>query len=225
MAGIEFYHQLQQTLLNCGSFQSDRELAALFVDSRLYPWRNRVPQAGSAEARVQATLQALNDQSNAQGENALVLLVQVLQDMKEPMDGCHNRLATLATTLAQNLTSVQGTLSSQEQPMSNKGTQISIGDIGNNFSGNVAGRDIHIYGDAARQQEIAALQSKIAKLEAAREVLEGDDAVIVAQIKVYQTKLAQLGHTAESQGSGQHATGSYIAQADHNSTATVTINR
>ena len=114
MASIDSYDELRQILLDCGSpFHHDRDLAAVFVDSRLYPWRNSVPQAGSAEARVQATLYALHNQHNLEGQNALVLLVEVLRDLKDPLDGCHQRLGELAVALAKNLAEVQATLSEQ----------------------------------------------------------------------------------------------------------------
>lgn len=91
--------KLQATLLRCGPFQSDNSLRPLFIDSRISSWRNGLPSAGSTAARVQAVVEYLWLQSDASGENALVLLVQVLHDRISRGDACYGQLNALVTEL------------------------------------------------------------------------------------------------------------------------------
>ena len=42
---IEIYQLLRETFLECAPFATDRELRALFIDNRLYQWREMLPQA------------------------------------------------------------------------------------------------------------------------------------------------------------------------------------
>jgi hypothetical protein len=72
----------------------------IFVDGRLSPWRNRVPEASSRQARVQALIALLADAANAAGENALVLFLQVLRDWTDPGTACYRDLETLTLTLS-----------------------------------------------------------------------------------------------------------------------------
>jgi len=100
MAGIVKYVTVRDTLLDCEAFESDHQLAALFADGRIHPWRHLVPNAGSPAERVEATIKALYDQFNQAGQNALELLVELLRDIKDPQDRCHQDLADLAEELA-----------------------------------------------------------------------------------------------------------------------------
>jgi len=92
--------RLQTTLLNCGVFQSDSELKAIFTDGRISPWQNDVPQSANPQARVQAVISWLWRQTRYDGENGLVLFLQVLRDQKDPGDKLHYDLAWLANELA-----------------------------------------------------------------------------------------------------------------------------
>jgi hypothetical protein len=102
MAGIStsMYGQLRETLLDCGPFADDRQLSALFKHPKLKPWRHSVPQAHTPAARVEAMLAFLLEKRRADtGENALVLLLQVLSERLDPADECHWQLARLAEEL------------------------------------------------------------------------------------------------------------------------------
>jgi tetratricopeptide (TPR) repeat protein len=107
MAGISpiLYQKLRKTLLMCGPFESDRDLRITFVDTRLFVWRDRLPEASTATARAQNLISFLIDKYNNQGENALVLFLHVLQEQISPNDACHSELATLAYELEAELRS------------------------------------------------------------------------------------------------------------------------
>lgn len=90
------YNELRTTLLNCGPFSTDSNIKRVFVDERLSPWRNRLPQANNPVERVESIIDLLHDQHNSMKENALFLLICVLSERLDPGDDCHHRLARLA---------------------------------------------------------------------------------------------------------------------------------
>jgi len=87
--------QLNSVLLNCGPFDSDQQLRAVFVDARIKPWRNRLLDASSPSERVQMAIDRLNNQCTSEGENALALFLQVLGESVSPEDACHHHLTQL----------------------------------------------------------------------------------------------------------------------------------
>lgn len=99
----ELLADLRETLLSCGPFYSGKALQALFVDARVKPWRNNLPDADSNAGRVDAVISYLVSRRNRQGENALWLLAQVLQDRTDPEDACHHQLDQIAQRLHQEL--------------------------------------------------------------------------------------------------------------------------
>jgi len=97
----DLYQRLQETLLNSGAFENDPQLKAIFVDSRISPWLNQVPQATNPQARVQAVIEWLSGQARQDtAENGLVLLLQVLSDHKDQQDKLRHDLRDLAQELA-----------------------------------------------------------------------------------------------------------------------------
>jgi len=102
MTGIEpdLYNRLQETLLNCGSFESDHKLKAIFVDGRIVPWADQVPETSNVQTRIQETITWLSGQARQDtNENGLVLLLRVLSDQKHSDDKCHHDLVKLANEL------------------------------------------------------------------------------------------------------------------------------
>lgn len=98
------YAPLKQALLDCGPFESDDALRAIFVDERLKPWRHSLPQAPSPTSRAEAIIAFLVDKRRADTkESALVLLLRVLSERHDPADECHHRLARLAEELEEAL--------------------------------------------------------------------------------------------------------------------------
>ena len=93
--------RLRDVLPRCGPFDGNRVLTAVFADSRIAAWRDAVPDASATRAgRVDALIGALWPQYNPTGENALVLLLQVLGDRADPRDVCHDDLHHLADEVA-----------------------------------------------------------------------------------------------------------------------------
>lgn len=94
----EIYRELHLTLLRCGPFDDDEDVRALFVDSRLSPWRSALPEASTAAGRVDATIAYLVDRQSDAGENALALLLEVLAEQQSGSE-CERDLLALADAL------------------------------------------------------------------------------------------------------------------------------
>lgn len=92
--------QLMSTLRRCDAFTSNAALRAVFVDGRLSPWAYNVPEGESTASRVQATIALLHNRTNMQGQNALVLLLYVLQDHYDPNDAYYGELGSLIAQLS-----------------------------------------------------------------------------------------------------------------------------
>jgi hypothetical protein len=105
VAGLskELLADLRETLLSCGPFYNGKAVQALFVDERLRPWRNHLPDADSSAGRVDAVISYLINRRNRQGESALWLLTQLLQDRADPEDACHDQLAVIGGRLQSEL--------------------------------------------------------------------------------------------------------------------------
>ena len=99
--------QLRMVLLDCGPFATAQELTVIFVDKRLSPWRNRLPQAANPIARVESIIDFLYYQHNDVEENALVLLLQVLSERFASENICHHRLAKLADELGREVKNLE----------------------------------------------------------------------------------------------------------------------
>jgi hypothetical protein len=88
--------RLRDALLECGPFEDDKGVAALFADRRLRPWRYSVPQGWNPMSRVSMVIDHLHNKYRADTkENALVLLLQILAET-QPGTRCAQRLASLA---------------------------------------------------------------------------------------------------------------------------------
>lgn len=99
--------QLRRVLLECGPIDEDSTLRAIFVDKRLSPWKDRLPEANDRTKRVNSIINFLLNEYNEAKNNALVLLLQVLSEGLEPEDNCHHRLAILATALEHEIKSLE----------------------------------------------------------------------------------------------------------------------
>lgn len=91
--------RLRMALLECGPFNNNQQLQAIFIDTRLQAWYHRLPQSSSPMRLVDSTIAFLHDKYNDQKDNGLVLLLQVLSDHSHPADACHQRLADLANEI------------------------------------------------------------------------------------------------------------------------------
>jgi len=103
MAGLPalLLKELRQTLLECGPFDSDRALSAVFAaDDRLAPWRYNLPEAYGRSDRVSQFVAAFLSRQNRDGQNVLVLFLQALHDQAIEEDACHQRLNDVAIKVA-----------------------------------------------------------------------------------------------------------------------------
>lgn len=99
MPGIpnNLHNLLRKVLLECGPFETDQQIRAVFTNSLLAPWRNRLPQANNPADRVDSIISFLVDKRRAETQtSALVLLLGVLRDRTDQDDECYPRLSSLA---------------------------------------------------------------------------------------------------------------------------------
>ncbi|MBN1875150.1 MAG: CHAT domain-containing protein [Anaerolineae bacterium] len=103
MSGVPPYlhNQLIAVLNECGTFDNQEHLEAVFNDPRLRVWKNNVPSASTRAARVQLIVSTLIDAWDTHEQNGLVMLLFVLKDLAPPETACYRRLADLAPQLEQ----------------------------------------------------------------------------------------------------------------------------
>ncbi|MDM8531581.1 response regulator [Anaerolineales bacterium HSG25] len=95
---------LEQEMINSMLFDRMDEFRSLFIDARIYSWRDKIPEANNALNRVRAVMAQFHNQySEGTKKNALVLLLQVLSDRIDSTEACHRRLAELADQLDREL--------------------------------------------------------------------------------------------------------------------------
>lgn len=105
----ELEQRLRVALLRCGPFDSDRELRAIFVDTRIARWRDDIPDnTPSRGKRVELFIESLVDQRDDAGNNTLALVLRVLADRTPPGDSCHRELAELADAVQNAVVAVPG---------------------------------------------------------------------------------------------------------------------
>lgn len=110
----EILRTLRTTLATSDVFASNATLRRCFVDSRLSPWRNQLPEAGNISGRVDQVIAFLMNKQTIRGENGLVLFLYVLADHVDPMDLLHSQLLNLATQIE------GGTVGSPSQATQNR---------------------------------------------------------------------------------------------------------
>lgn len=88
--------ELRQALLDCGPFESDSRLRAVFAHPDLQPWQNRLPQASNPEERVDLLINHLMGQKHRDGRNALGIFLYILVERIDPETECYHRLTSLA---------------------------------------------------------------------------------------------------------------------------------
>ncbi|MBN2002971.1 MAG: tetratricopeptide repeat protein [Anaerolineae bacterium] len=92
--------RLRSALLRCEKLESDRTLRALFVDARIAAWRNRAPEnTANRDSRVTRLIAEFCTQSDANGRNALALVLTVMAEEIPHGDSLRAELAALAGEL------------------------------------------------------------------------------------------------------------------------------
>lgn len=99
----DLLHRLRTALPGCGPFDSDSDLRAIFIDQRICAWRNALLESASVEERVNNALDFLLNRKGDDGENALVLFLRVLGELKDSGDACKRELVRLADDLGKEL--------------------------------------------------------------------------------------------------------------------------
>jgi AAA-like domain len=101
MPGIpeELTNQLRESLLKCEEFQSNANLQSLFVNQSISPWKANCPEANDLSSRVDTVINYLVDKHSDTQENALVLLLKVLNQRKDKGDRQHQKLVDLVNNL------------------------------------------------------------------------------------------------------------------------------
>ncbi len=109
MAGIEtgLLYRARKTLLNSGQFHSDADVRALFNDMRLAQWQHQVPAAATSAQRVDRIIGALFNKQDSEQRNALVLLLNALEDITPSGDTRQQELRDLASDLEQSTVAMQ----------------------------------------------------------------------------------------------------------------------
>jgi len=92
---------LKNALLQCAEFADDQALQAVFAHAMLLPWRYSVPLSNTLRSRVDAVIAQLADQKHVNGQNALVIFLQVLAENYDEADQLHKDLLNLAIRLAE----------------------------------------------------------------------------------------------------------------------------
>jgi hypothetical protein len=95
----ELSKPLRETLLQCAELIDPADLRGVLSHELLTPWRDSVPTGGSSRTRVSSVLSHLADQYRTDGQNALVIFLQVLADNYPEDNRLHGQLLQLAERL------------------------------------------------------------------------------------------------------------------------------
>ena len=95
----ELYRELRTVLLDCGPFDSDAEVSAVFAQPDLQPFRNSLPSGNSRANRVDLVIAYLQHKYRTDNRNALALFLQILAERAPEAVACHHRLRNVAERL------------------------------------------------------------------------------------------------------------------------------
>ena len=93
------HKRLRDALLDCGPFDSDAQVRAVFAHPKLRPWKFSLLEASRKADRVDFAIADLSERYSVAGENALVLFLRALSERLHPDDECFHRLIELADEL------------------------------------------------------------------------------------------------------------------------------
>ena len=91
---------LKNTLLQCGEFTNNQALLAVLAHEMLTPWRYSVAMTNMPKSQVDMIISQLADQYRSDGQNALVIFLQVLAENYDEATQLHGDLLDLAERLA-----------------------------------------------------------------------------------------------------------------------------
>lgn len=96
----ELSSPLKNTLLQCVEFANPQALQAILAHELLTTWRYSVPMVNMPRSQVDMVVAQLADQYRTDGQNALVLFLQILAENYDASNQLHRDLLDLATQLA-----------------------------------------------------------------------------------------------------------------------------
>lgn len=87
--------RLRSSLIECGQFNSQQNLAALFVDQRIAAFAKSLPESTNMDSRVDFLILYLHDKYDKDKQNALFLFLHVLLDRIPEQTDCYQKIAQL----------------------------------------------------------------------------------------------------------------------------------
>ncbi len=113
MKGIppELNNQLIKILIECGSFTSNQELTAIFVDSRITAFAASLPESANMMSRVNNIIFHLHNKYDTNNQNALVLFLYVLLDRMPDQTACYQKIAQFIPLLEKEVGEQNQTIS------------------------------------------------------------------------------------------------------------------
>ena len=98
MVGLppELQQRCRASLLCCQEFDSDAMVRSVFISPLLWPFRDRLPSAGSKAERVATTLDYLLAQQAGDARPVLPFFLYALRDLYEPGNALRDELEALA---------------------------------------------------------------------------------------------------------------------------------
>lgn len=117
MSGLpqSLYTQIRQALLDCDEIADPARLRVIMRTSSLRPFANSFKTANNPNTQVDYLIGDFVDRNLATGENALVLLLELLANRYDATDERHDRLLDLATTLQDAKTDTQPSAAANPQ--------------------------------------------------------------------------------------------------------------
>jgi hypothetical protein len=91
--------RLINILIECGPFESQQELAAIFVDQRISAFAHSLPESTSRLGRANNLILHLHNRYDKENRNALVLFLSVLFDQTPEQTACYQKISQLISSL------------------------------------------------------------------------------------------------------------------------------
>jgi len=95
------FKSLRAALLQCGPFESNQKLRAVFAHPSLQPWQTGLPEAENVMDRVDILIDYLKKAHLNTGQPVLPIFLRILAERYDPQNLCHSLLSDLARELEQ----------------------------------------------------------------------------------------------------------------------------
>lgn len=93
------FSSLRRILLQCGPFETNQQLRAVFAHPLLQPWQVGLPQTESVADRVDLLINYLMNAKRNTGEYILPIFLWISAERIDPQNTCHRLLSDLAKAL------------------------------------------------------------------------------------------------------------------------------